>query len=290
MDESRLLITGAHGQLGLALQQRFPEAIATGRAELDLSNEQAVADFDWSKVDVILNAAGDIHVDRAESPEGRILAWQSNATAVSYLARAASQHDLVLVHISSETVFDGSHGPHLENEPLSPLGVYAQTKAAGDIAALATPKHYLLRTSWVIGEGKNFVGIMIGLAEKNISPKVVSDQTGRLTFTNTLVDAIEHLLKTQAGFGIYNVSNDGDVVSWAEVTRAIFDALGRNDLNVTGVSTEEYFADKPEAAPRPLIGEFDLGKIKATGLQLRDWRDDLHSYIQQEQAKPKEQA
>ena len=288
MDDSRFLIIGANGQLGTALRQRFPKAIAADRDELDISDWKSVAAFDWSKVDVILNAAAYTNVDGAQSAEGREAAWKVNATAVSYLSRVAAEHDKTLVHISSEYVFDGTKDPHTEDEAFTPLGVYAQSKAAGDIAASVAPKHYILRTSWVIGEGHNFVRIMIGLAEKNISPSVVKDQVGRLTFTNTLVDAIEHLLKTKAEYGTYNVSNDGDPASWADVTRTIFTDLGRDDLTVTDTTTAEYFANKPEAAPRPLHSALDLGKIKATGLKLRDWHDDLAAYIKAEAAKPKE--
>jgi dTDP-4-dehydrorhamnose 3,5-epimerase len=192
------------------------------------------------------------------------------------------------VHVSTDYVFNGTKTPHTEDEPLTPLGVYGQSKAAGDIAASLTPKHYILRTSWVIGDGPNFVRIMTGLAAKNISPKVVSDQIGRLTFTDTLVNAVDHLLTNKVEFGTYNLSNDGTPASWAEISQAIFKELGRDDLAVTPVTTEEYFAGKPNIAPRPLKSELDLSKIKSTGLKLNDWRDDLHAYIQNEQSKPKE--
>jgi dTDP-4-dehydrorhamnose 3,5-epimerase/reductase len=282
MDDSRFLILGAHGQLGTALQQRFPRAQATDREHLDITDLQSVESFNWDSVDVILNAAAFTNVDGAESAEGREAAWKINAQAVANLARTAVKHGKTIVHISSEYVFDGTKTPHKEDEPLSPLGVYAQTKAAGDVVVSVVPKHYILRTSWVIGEGKNFVRTMIGLAEKDISPTVVGDQIGRLTFTSTLVDAIEHVLVNNAAFGTYNVSNDGEPVSWADVTRAIFAELGRDDLNVTDTTTEEYFKDKPEASPRPLHSELDLGKIKGIGLSLRDWREDLKKYIEAE--------
>lgn len=282
MDSSKFLIVGANGQLGKALQERYPDARAVSSSELDISNAHAVNSFDWSTVSVILNAAAYTNVDGAETPEGRITAWKVNATGVANLTRIAIRHSLTLVHISSEYVFDGTQSPHSETEPLSPLGVYAQSKAAGDTAALVHDMIYLLRTSWVIGDGKNFVRTMMSLAEKNISPTVVSDQVGRLTFTSTLVDTIDHLLNTQATYGIYNVSNAGEPVSWAGVTRTIFADLQRDDLTVTDTSTAEYFATKPQSAPRPLESTFDLAKIKATGLQLRDWHDDLKHYITKE--------
>ncbi|HSH56291.1 MAG TPA: NAD(P)-dependent oxidoreductase [Candidatus Limnocylindrales bacterium] len=282
MDPTTFLITGANGQLGTALRQRYPEARAVSSSELDISSRESVEAYDWTGITAILNAAAYTNVDGAETADGRRQAWLVNSLGVANLSLIARERDLTLVHISSEYVFDGTITPHTEDEPLSPLGVYAQTKAAGDIAASLAPKHYILRTSWVIGEGKNFVRIMMGLAEKNIAPTVVADQIGRLTFTTTLVDAIHHLLANQSKYGIYNVSNDGQPSSWADVTRAIFKELGRDDLAVTDTTTEAYFASKPEAAPRPLQSELDLSKIKATGLQLRDWRDDLAAYIKKE--------
>lgn len=282
MDTSRFLILGANGQLGIALSNKYPDAQKADRDELDITNKQSVESYDWSNVDVILNAAAYTNVDGAETAEGRVAAWQVNAVAPGYLASIAAKHNITLVHISSEYVFDGTQKPHVEDEPFSPLGVYGQAKAAGDIAVATHSNHYILRTSWVIGEGKNFVRTMISLAQKDISPTVVGDQVGRLTFTNTLVEAISHLLDSQAPFGTYNVSNSGEPASWADVTRAIFAELGRDDLAVTDTTTAEYFANKPEAAPRPLQSTMDLRKIEASGLTLRDWRTDLHDYIANE--------
>jgi dTDP-4-dehydrorhamnose 3,5-epimerase len=288
MDTSRFLILGANGQLGKALQALYPDAIAAGRAELDMSDWGAVSGYDWSKVDVILNAAAFTNVDGAETPEGRESSWKANAQAPGYLAKIAAQHDITLVHLSSEYVFDGTKAPHTEEESFTPLGVYGQTKAAGDIAVGTTPKHYILRTSWVIGEGANFVRTMMSLAERNISPTVVADQVGRLTFTDALTGAIAHLLQTKPAYGIYNLSNDGAPASWADITRTIFAELGRDDLTVTNTTTEAYFASKPNISPRPLGSELDLSKIKATGFTPRAWQEALHDYIEAEAAKPKE--
>lgn len=279
MDDARFLIVGANGQLGLALAARFPNAHKVDRAELDIADAEALRQFDWSQIDVILNAAAYTNVDGAETAEGRALAWQINAQGVANLARAAVEHQLTLIHVSTDYVFDGQNTPHTEDEPLTPLGVYGQSKAAGDLAASVAPQHYIVRTSWVIGEGKNFVRTMLGLAEKNVSPTVVSDQVGRLTFTDQLVEGIAHLLKTKPAYGVYNLSNDGEPASWAEVTRAIFVALNRTDLTVADTTTKEYFASKPGVAPRPLNSELNLDKVKATGLALRDWRADLQTYI-----------
>jgi len=285
MDDSRLLITGANGQLGRALQQRFPNAQVAGHETLDITDWPSVIAYDWAAVDVIINAAAYTNVDGAETPEGRAAAWNVNGQGTANLARIAAERGKTLVHISSEYVFDGTKNPHTEDEPLSPLGVYAQSKAAGDLAASVCAKHYIIRTSWVIGDGKNFVRTMMGLAERGISPTVVADQIGRLTFTSTLVDAITQLLKTNAPAGVYNVSNSGEPASWADVTRAVFKGMGRTNLTVTDTSTAEYFASKPESAPRPLLSVMELSKIEATGVSLHDWHDDLNTYIANEQAK-----
>lgn len=278
MDDSKFLIIGAYGQLGRALAKRWPKAAAVDRDELDIGDQAAVDAYDWSGVTVVLNAAAYTNVDGAETPEGRSAAWRANATAVANLARAAVAHDLTVVHVSTDYVFDGTRAPHSEDEELAPLSVYGQSKAAGDTAVSVAPKHYVLRTSWVVGDGPNFVRTMMNLAAKNISPKVVGDQIGRLTFTNTLVDGMEQLLKNQAEYGVYNLSNDGEAASWAEITRAIFKELGRDDLVVTDVTTADYFKGKPEAAPRPLKSELSLAKIKAAGFAPADWRDELKKY------------
>ncbi|HSX29963.1 MAG TPA: NAD(P)-dependent oxidoreductase [Candidatus Saccharimonadales bacterium] len=288
MDDSRILIIGAYGQLGKALQAKYPSAIAVDRDQFDMTDWEMVHAYDWSKVDVIINAAAYTSVDEAETEEGRPIVWKINAVAPGYLSKVATEHDLTLVHVSSDYVFDGTRENHSETEDLAPLGVYAQTKAAGDIAVSVTPKHYIMRTHALIGEGHNFVRIMLGLAEKNISPSVVNDQITRLTFTPSLVDGIDHLLSSQAAYGVYNLSNDGEPTSWADITHLIFKEIGREDLVVTGVTTEEYFKSKPHVAPRPLKSYFDLSKIKTAGYTPADWRAELHAYIAAEQAKPKE--
>lgn len=288
MDSSRFLIVGAGGQLGKALQAQYPDAVAVSRDVLDIGNPDSVAAYDWSGVDVILNAAAYTKVDAAETPDGRAAAWTANAQAVGSLARVASTHDITLVHVSTDYVFDGTMSLHAEDEPFTPLGVYGQTKAAGDIAASTVPRHYIVRVSWVIGDGANFVRTMTSLAGRDISPTVVGDQIGRLTFTPTITQAIAHLLETHAPYGTYNVSEDGQPVSWADVTRAVFAELGRDDLTVTDTTTEAYFAGKENISPRPLQSTLDLTKIKATGCTLQDWRTGLHDYIQAEQAASKE--
>ena len=279
MNSNNIFIVGANGQLGRALRQQYPEARFADIDEMDITDRQSVESFDWSGISIVLNAAAFTNVDGAETPEGRVAAWKVNASAVANLTRVCRTHNMTLVHISSDYVFDGTKEPHFENEDFSPLSVYGASKAAGDLLVEQLDKFYLLRTTWVIGEGKNFVRTMLGLAEKNISPTVVHDQIGRLTFTRELVRIIDHLLSTQAPFGTYNATNDGPLESWADITRRIFKLAGRDDLTVTNTTTAEYFAGKDGIAPRPLGSDMSLDKLHSTGFTSRDWTHDLKDYI-----------
>lgn len=279
MDSSNIFIVGANGQLGRALRRQYPEAQFADIDEMDITDRRSVESFDWSGISIVLNAAAFTNVDGAETPEGRVAAWKVNASAVANLTRVCRAHNMTLVHISSDYVFDGTKEPHSESEDFSPLSVYGASKAAGDLLVEQLDNFYLLRTTWVIGEGKNFVRTMLGLAEKNISPTVVHDQIGRLTFTRELVRIIDHLLSTQAPFGTYNATNDGPLESWADITRRIFALAGRNDLTVTNTTTAEYFAGKDGIAPRPLGSNMSLDKLHSTGFTSRDWTHDLKDYI-----------
>ena len=182
------------------------------------------------------------------------------------------------MHISSEYTFDGTHAPHTEDEPPSPLGVYGQSKAGGDAAVESTPRHFLVRTSWVVGAGKNFVATMADLAARGIAPKVVDDQIGRLTFTTDLAAGIIHLLSSDAPWGTYNLSNEGTPLSWAEVAKQVFALTGHDPDAVTPISTEEYFAGKSVAA-RPADSTLDLSKIEGTGFQPPAMDQRLQEYL-----------
>lgn len=283
MDSSTFVIIGANGQLGTALRAQYPDARAVDSAELDITDRAAVEAFDWEGATHIFNAAAYTNVDGAETPEGRVAAWQVNAVGPANLAVVASRRAMTLIHISSDYVFDGENETHSESEPFSPLGVYGQTKAAGDIAVSVTPQHYIIRTSWVIGDGKNFVRTMLDLGKKGINPTIVADQIGRLTFTSEIVRAIDHFLAVSAPYGTYNVTNAGEPASWADIARQIFTLAGFTN-NVTDTTTAEYFASKSGVAPRPLHSTLIVSGLPATGFKPRDWQDDLQDYIQKELA------
>ena len=277
----KTLIVGANGQLGRAFQAIFPSAECVDRDTLDVSSPEVFTARNWSEYGVILNAAAYTAVDLAETPEGRRDAWLANATAVANLAKIATENNITLVHVSSDYVFDGTVEQHSEDEPFTPLGVYSQSKAAGDIAASLAKRHYIARTSWVIGDGNNFVRTMANLAERGIKPSVVDDQIGRLTFTQDLAAGIKHLLDTSAPFGTYNISNDGAPASWADIAKEVFEQSGASRDDVTPVTTQHYYEGKESIAPRPLQSTLNLDKIKGTGFVPRDWEVALREYLQQ---------
>lgn len=279
MNDKKILITGAHGQLGLALQKFFPEAECVDLDTFNISDPKAYESRNWADYGLILNAAAYTNVDGAETAEGRVISWQANASAVMLLSQVSIANNITLVHVSSDYVFDGTKAPHTEDEPFSPLGVYAQTKAAGDIATSLAPKHYIARTSWVVGRGKNFVKTMRELAIKGVKPSVVNDQIGRLTFAEDLASGIHHLVSTNQPFGTYNLTNTGDLASWTDIAKIVYEHTGASANDVTGVSTAEYYAGKDGIAPRPLKSELNLAKIKATGFTPRDWRVALDGYL-----------
>lgn len=280
----KILVLGANGQLGRALRAELGDGghiEYAGRDQLDLASPDLATARRWRDYGSIINAAAYTAVDRAETPDGRAQAWAANATAVATLARIATQNALTLVHISSDYVFDGSSGiPYPEDHPVSPLGVYGQTKAAGDAVVSAVPRHYIVRTSWVIGDGPNFVRTMLSLADRGVDPRVVDDQVGRLSFTGDLARGIGHLLATQAPYGVYNLTSGGDPMSWADVAREVFAAAGHDPARVTAVSTAEYFAGAAgPVAPRPANSVLDLSRISGTGLRPHDGRAALAAYV-----------
>ena len=281
MDGSSILILGANGQLGKALQFVYPNALKADISELDITDRSSVESYDWSAIKTIINAAAYTNVDGAETSDGKTLAWRVNEEAVGYLADVANRNDLLLVHVSTAYVFDGKKKIYTETDEVNPLGEYAKTKAAGDSKAAKATKHYIVRTDSVIGNGKNFVRTMLGLGEKGVAPTVVSDQIIRPTFTSVLADSIKFLIDKSADYGIYNVTNEGDVISWADFTRAIFKEA-RIDLKVTDTTLAEYSASKPGIASRPLNSVLDLSKIETIGFKPHDWREDLRQYIKKE--------
>jgi dTDP-4-dehydrorhamnose reductase len=279
MAAKKTLIIGANGQVGRALNAHLPFATSVDRRTFDITNPAIYAAFDWRQYDTIINAAAYTAVDDAETPAGRRAAWAVNVSATALLARVAMEHQITLVHISSDYVFDGREIMHTEDEPLTPLGVYGQTKAAGDAIVAAVPKHYIVRTSWVIGDGNNFVRTMADLAERGINPNVVNDQFGRLSFADDIAAGIAFMLTHRPAYGLYNLSNEGPSVTWADIAAKVYELTGHDGNRVSGVSTSEYFAGK-QVAVRPTHSSLQLTKLAAAGFVPRDADSALVAYLQ----------
>lgn len=281
MRPKRTLVIGANGQLGRALRSEMPHADFADRSRIDLFNEETLDRVRWADYDTVVNAAAYTAVDAAETPEGRADCWDANVTGVARLVRHVVAHGITLVHVSSDYVFDGAkRSAYTEHDPIAPLGVYGQTKAAGDAIVGTVPRHYIVRTSWVIGAGGNFVRTMAGLAERGADPSVVDDQIGRLSFTADIAAGIAHLLRRRPDHGIYHLTGEGRATSWADIARRVFEILGHDPGRITGVSTAQYFAGR-EAAPRPRNSLLSLEKIAATGFAPRDADEALVDYLEE---------
>ncbi|MDY5271821.1 bifunctional dTDP-4-dehydrorhamnose 3,5-epimerase family protein/NAD(P)-dependent oxidoreductase [Tractidigestivibacter sp.] len=293
MAPKRTLVTGCNGQLGRAVRALAEERGISGTFDFcdidsfDFSDPAAYASVDWDLYGTVINCGAYTAVDRAETPEGRVACWRANATGPALLARVCAEHGITLVHISSDYVFDGTRGLHDEAEAFSPINVYGQSKAAGDVAVSNCPRHYILRASWVIGDGHNFVRTMVGLSDRVADPDdqlnrvtVVDDQLGRLTFTRDMAEAILHLLGTDAPYGTYDCTGSGAVRSWADIARVCFEAANGNGDRVVPVGTDEYYAGAGgPVAPRPANSALDLGKLEAVGFHMPDWEQGLKVYL-----------
>ncbi|WP_424348204.1 sugar nucleotide-binding protein [Kocuria sp. CH-021] len=277
-----ILVVGSTGQLGRALvdllEAKAMPYQAVGRDVLDLSNPPAWGEDIRSgnglrRYRAVVNAAAYTAVDEAEAPTGRSAAWAVNSTGVSALAAACGAANVPFLHVSTDYVFDG--GLPLEraysvDSPVAPLSVYGQSKAAGEAAATSVRRHWLVRTSWVIGRGPNFVMTMERLAAQDVDPRVVNDQVGRLTFAEDLAEGILHLVDTAAPFGTYHLTGAGTPASWATIARWVFEAVGADPDRVIPVSTTDYVGSRTGVAPRPANSSLDLSKIRATGFTPRD--------------------
>ncbi len=276
----KALITGPNGQLGQALVAIFPDSLALSSSQLDISNIKQVTELNLEGIDLIINPAAFTAVDDCEKSENWANVWSANSQGPANLVQRAAESDIPIVHISTDYVFDGQKdGVYTETDLFNPISVYGRSKAAGDYAVMNYAKHYIIRTSWVIGQGHNFINIMKSLAEKGVSPSVVDDQFGRLTFTEDIADGVKFLLETRAPFGTYNLTNDGDVVNWHEIAQLVFEKSGRHKNDVSPISTEEYFQGKDFIAPRPKNSQLNLTKIKSLGFKPADWHDKLDQYL-----------
>lgn len=278
-----ILVTGASGQLGQSLRQRctaFPQMKMhfCQRQDFDLEQpEQMARVLDQYQVDVVINAAAYTAVDQAEKEPDR--AFAINTKGVTDLARLCAQKNSVLLHVSTDYVFNGaSNTPYLEDHATAPLGIYGQSKQQGEMSiAEINPAHYIVRTSWLYGPfGNNFLKTMLRLADQGKSLTITTEQTGSPTSTLDLADALLRLVEIEAPYGIYHFSNTGQT-TWHGFAREIFSQTHQLD-RVQLAETDEY----PTFAKRPNYSVLDTNKIEQTLQQpIRSWQEALAEVIHQ---------
>ena len=278
-----ILIFGASGQLGSCIKKvssenGFKNLVFLPENEADILDvEKLKTVFETYQPAFIVNCAAYTAVDKAEDEVE--LARKINKTGAKNLALVCKDYGTVMIHVSTDFVFEGNH-PNLlvETDIAEPINIYGITKLEGeqDIAEIL-PQHFILRTSWLYSEyGNNFVKTMLKLGAERDELKIISDQIGTPTYAIDLAHCILKIVSsTSQEYGIYHYSNEG-VASWYDFAQAIFD-ISATAVKVLPIRTHEY----PTKATRPLFSVMDKSKIKKTfSLEIPYWRDSLIKCIE----------
>lgn len=277
---SKIMITGANGQLGTELRHLLDEQgiayDAFDSHEMDITDQAVVKQrFAECQPEIVFHCAAFTAVDPAEDDQ-KDLNWAVNETGTKNVAVAAQQAGATLVYISTDYVFDGTNeGEYQVDAPTNPKNEYGKAKLAGEqLVEKIMDKYYIIRTSWVFGQyGKNFVYTMLRLAKDHDRLTVVADQIGRPTWTRTLAEFMLYAVQKQLPFGRYQLSNDG-ACSWYEFASEI---LQDQPVAVAPVTSEEY----PQKAYRPRHSIMSLDKVKAAGFTPISWQDALQEFLKQ---------
>ena len=276
----KLIITGANGQLGRAINALYQGrediiCVNTDVDELDITNLEEVEAFvAQEKPYAIVNCAAYTAVDACEDQED--LAFRVNAIGPRNLAIAAEANGAKMMHISTDYVFAGNSSvPYREFDPTGPQGAYGRTKLAGEkFVERFSTKHYIIRTAWLYGDGKNFVKTMLRLAETMPEVKVVDDQVGSPTSASELAKAMDALLFTD-NYGTFHGTCEG-VCSWADFAEEIFRLAGTG-TKVVRISSAEFAAK----AQRPAYSVLENYMLKnTTDFMFADWKDAIKEYMQ----------
>jgi dTDP-4-dehydrorhamnose reductase len=276
----KILITGSKGQMGhefqvIARRDEANEYIFTDIDELDITDPKAVKLFlRKEKPGIIVNCAGYTAVDNAERDLDK--AMLINGTAVEILAKAANESDAILIHISTDYIFDGtSYTPYHEENPAKPVSVYARSKYAGEEAVFSyANRGLIIRTSWLYSSyGQNFVKTIMKYGRERDSLNVIFDQIGTPTYARDLCRAIVSILPTVKenwGVELYHYSNEG-VASWYDFAVAIVE-LAEIKCQISPIESKDYL----QLAPRPFYSVLNKAKIKNRfGITIPYWRDSL---------------
>ena len=284
----RWLVTGAAGMVGTdlrdALQSRADAVIPVTKSELDITDGEAVRELVYAKQPtIIVNCAAYTRVDDAEAHEAAANAV--NGAGVESLAQAANDINALLVHISTDFVFDGSQRtPYEENAPTNPLSAYGRSKLLGEQAAARADRHLIIRTAWLFGvHGPNFVEAMRNQVKKGTNPlRVVNDQRGRPTYTPHLATAIVRLSllasESEHARGIVHYADEPEV-TWFGFACAIVASLGErtfDQIAVEPVTSAEF----PRPAKRPAYSVLSTERYtRLTGAEPESWREGLQEYL-----------
>jgi dTDP-4-dehydrorhamnose reductase len=287
----KILITGGDGQLGHELFQEFKnrhfDILSPSEHQMDITDVKAVKNFiDLHQPTCVINAAAYTQVDQAESEES--LAFAVNKTGCRNLAHLCAKNEIPLFQVSTDYVFDGQKfRPYHESDPISPMGVYGRSKAAGEIEIRTNlTEHIILRTSWLYGvHGQNFVKTMLKLAGTKEIIRVVSDQYGSPTSAGDLATAILVMVdkwrqQSVVAWGTYHYCGQG-IISWHEFAEAIIELARRYGEVKTKRVEPITTADYPTKARRPAFSALDCNLIKKNfGISPKPWRKSLKSTIQ----------
>lgn len=280
----RVLVTGGNGQLGKACEQMLSHhtLMLTDTDNMDITDpEQIEAVFAEFAPEVLVHGAAYTAVDAAE--ENQELAELVNATGTKNLAEACKKHKVRMIYISTDYVFDGTKdSPYRVDDPTCPVSVYGRTKLEGEQAVASLPDGVTIRTSWVYGDGHNFVLTMLKLGKERRVIRVVDDQIGRPTWSKDLAHAIADVIAKPGLSGIVPVTGAGDPVSWLQFAEKIFE-LSKMAVTVFPTSTEEFVAEQEKkgrtVAPRPANSVLDLTTTETAKIYLADWEDSLAKFL-----------
>ncbi|MDD2414761.1 MAG: dTDP-4-dehydrorhamnose reductase [Eubacteriaceae bacterium] len=280
----KVLLTGCNGQLGRELTKQLTacqtDFVGYDIPDFDITDKKAMAEIiEKEKPSVIINCGAMTNVDGCETH--REAAMKVNGEGPGKLAEIARDQDITLVHVSTDYVFDGNgieengkKRPYVETDAIDPKTVYGESKALGEkLVAQTAPKHFIIRTAWLYGDGKNFVKTMLGLADTHPELTVVDDQVGSPTSTVDLARAILALIQTQQ-YGLYHGTCEGQC-SWCDFAKAIFELSGK-PVHVVPVTSEEY----PSDTPRPKYSVLENAGLKGLGINaFRPWKESLVEYL-----------
>lgn len=286
----KILVTGCNGQLGRAIRKEYAASdvkfINTdvvegeGVVSLDITDVDAVLKLVRAeKPDVIINCAAHTNVDKCE--EQWDLAYKINAIGPRNLSIAATEADAKMIHVSTDYVFEGNGTrPYTEFDAPNPVSAYGKTKLEGEnFVKEFAKKHFILRTAWLYGDGKNFVKTMLALAENHDELNVVCDQVGTPTSAVELAKMIHYLEGTE-NYGTFHATCEGDT-NWADFAEAIFKRAGKN-VKVNHVTSKQYKEMNPASANRPAYSILEDYMIKLTSdFVMADWQDALDVYMKE---------